>query len=259
MFEAHLSRGAILKKLSEAIKELITDANFDCSEAGIALQAMDNSHIALVSLLLNSDIFSTYRCDRGFSLGVNLTTFNKLLRCAGNDDAITLKANEDFPETLTLSFDNSTNDKFCEYVLKLMNINQEHLSVPETEYDAEVVLSSAEFQRICRDMMVIGETVRIDIDKGEIKFITEGDLGNGSIKLKPVDSINKPEENIEINVTNEVSLQFSLKYLMSFTKGSPLSDQVKLHLAENTPLLVEYTLNSSSNSYLRYYLAPKLD
>ncbi|CAJ0838752.1 10374_t:CDS:2 [Entrophospora sp. SA101] len=245
MFEAHLSRGTILKKLSEAIKELITDANFDCSEAGIALQAMDNSHIALVSLLLNSDIFSTYRCDRGFSLGVNLTTFNKLLKCAGNDDAITLKANEDFPETLTLSFDNSTNDKFCEYVLKLMNINQEHLSVPETEYDAEVVLSSAEFQRICRDMMVIGETVRIDIDKGEIKFITEGDLGN--------------EENIEINVTNEVSLQFSLKYLMSFTKGSPLSDQVKLHLAENTPLLVEYTLNSSNNSYLRYYLAPKLD
>ncbi|CAH1757902.1 8020_t:CDS:2 [Entrophospora sp. SA101] len=246
MFEAHLSRGTILKKLSEAIKELITDANFDCSEAGIALQAMDNSHIALVSLLLNSDIFSTYRCDRGFSLGVNLTTFNKLLKCAGNDDAITLKANEDFPETLTLSFDNSTNDKFCEYVLKLMNINQEHLSVPETEYDAEVVLSSAEFQRICRDMMVIGETVRIDIDKGEIKFITEGDLGNG-------------KENIEINVTNEVSLQFSLKYLMSFTKGSPLSDQVKLHLAENTPLLVEYTLNSSNNSYLRYYLAPKLD
>jgi proliferating cell nuclear antigen len=41
--------------------------------------------------------------------------------------------------------------------LKLKNINQVHLTIPETEYDAEVILPSAEFQRICRDMMVLGD------------------------------------------------------------------------------------------------------
>ncbi|CAJ0835033.1 4355_t:CDS:2 [Entrophospora sp. SA101] len=139
---ALLSQGLMLKKLLEAIKELVTDANFDCSETGIALQAMDNSHVALISLLLSSEIFATYRCDRGFSLGVNLTSLNKLLRCAGNDDSITLKADDNSPETLSMSFS-----------------APKHLSIPETEYHAIVSLPSAEFQRVCRDMMVIGETV----------------------------------------------------------------------------------------------------
>ncbi|CAH1759490.1 749_t:CDS:2 [Entrophospora sp. SA101] len=240
MFEAHLSQGLMLKKLLEAIKELVTDANFDCSETGIALQAMDNSHVALISLLLSSEIFATYRCDRGFSLGVNLTSLNKLLRCAGNDDSITLKADDNSPETLSMSFS-----------------APKHLSIPETEYHAIVSLPSAEFQRVCRDMMVIGETVTIEIDCDEIRFVTEGELGNGNIKLKPTSPMDKPEETIEIIVKKPVSLQFSLKYLMNFTKGSPLSEHVRLCLSEEMPLLVEYTINSTC-SFLRYYLAPKI-
>lgn len=34
---------------------------------------MDNSHVALVSLKLNSDGFETYRCDRNMPLGVNVS------------------------------------------------------------------------------------------------------------------------------------------------------------------------------------------
>jgi proliferating cell nuclear antigen len=37
-----------------------------------ALQAMDNSHVALVSLKLTADQFESYRCDRNMPLGVNV-------------------------------------------------------------------------------------------------------------------------------------------------------------------------------------------
>jgi hypothetical protein len=37
-----------------AIKELVTDANFECNEEGINLQAMDNSHVALVAVKLDA-------------------------------------------------------------------------------------------------------------------------------------------------------------------------------------------------------------
>ena len=50
------------------------------------------------------------------------------------------------------------NERVSEYELKLMDIDQEHLSIPETDYDATIVMSSAEFQRICRDLMVISES-----------------------------------------------------------------------------------------------------
>ncbi|CAG8849653.1 31690_t:CDS:2, partial [Gigaspora margarita] len=92
--KARLTQGALLKRLLDSVKELVTDANFDCSETGISLQAMDNSHVALVSLSLRAEGFNPYRCDRGFSLGVNLNSLNKIMKCAGNEDIITLKADD---------------------------------------------------------------------------------------------------------------------------------------------------------------------
>ncbi len=38
MFEAKILQGAILKKIIEAIRELVTDANLDCNERGITMQ-----------------------------------------------------------------------------------------------------------------------------------------------------------------------------------------------------------------------------
>jgi len=38
MFEARLAQGSVLKKLIESIRELVTDANFDVSSSGLALQ-----------------------------------------------------------------------------------------------------------------------------------------------------------------------------------------------------------------------------
>ena len=73
MFEARLGQGCLLKKVLESIKDLVTDANFDCSSNGFALQAMDSSHVSLVALLLRNDGFEHYRCDRNITMGMNLT------------------------------------------------------------------------------------------------------------------------------------------------------------------------------------------
>ena len=92
MFEARLLQGSVLKKILEAVKDLVTDANFDCNSSGISLQAMDTSHVSLVSMLLRSEGFDPFRCDRNLSLGINLGSMSKILKCAGNDDIITMKA-----------------------------------------------------------------------------------------------------------------------------------------------------------------------
>lgn len=38
MFEAKILQGALLKKIIEAIRELVADANLDCNERGITMQ-----------------------------------------------------------------------------------------------------------------------------------------------------------------------------------------------------------------------------
>lgn len=141
----------------DAIKDLVQDCNFDCNDSGIALQAMDNSHVALVSMMLKADGFSPYRCDRNIALGVNLTSLTKVLRAAQNEDILTLKA-EDAPDVLNLVFESADNDRISEYDLKLMDIDQEHLGIPETEYASTITMPAGEFRRICTDLLAMSES-----------------------------------------------------------------------------------------------------
>lgn len=66
----------------------------------------------------------------------------------------------------------------------------------------------------------------------------------------------KPALNVDINLSEPVSLTFSLKYLVNFCKAAGMADQVKVCLSNEVPLLVEYQLGGGS--YLRFYLAPKV-
>ncbi|KAB5563616.1 proliferating cell nuclear antigen, N-terminal domain-containing protein [Coniochaeta sp. 2T2.1] len=257
MLEARLGQAEILKKVVDAIKDLVQDCNFDCNDSGIALQAMDNSHVALVSMNLQAEVFSPYRCDRNIALGVNLTSLTKVLRAAQNNDMLTLKA-EDAPDSLNLVFESSAQDRISEYDLKLMDIDQEHLGIPETEYAATIKMPSMEFKRICTDLMALSESVTIDASKDGIKFTCSGDIGNGSVTLRQHTNVENEKENVEIDLSEPVALTFSLKYLVNFCKAAALSNQVSICLSNEVPLLVSYQLTDKPGSNLRFYLAPKI-
>ncbi len=71
--------------------------------------------------------------------------------------------------------------------MKLMEIETDTLTIPETEYDARITMPSAEFARIVRDLNLLGESVRIEISKEGVRFAADGEAANGSVLLKPTD------------------------------------------------------------------------
>ena len=116
MFHAKLNEGLLIKKLIDSIKDLVSDINLEISPMGISLQAMDSSHVALVTLNLSSEGFEEYRCDKNTTLGLNLIDFGKVLKLAKPNDVMTILANED-NSFLTIKFDNES--KFI-IILKLL-------------------------------------------------------------------------------------------------------------------------------------------
>lgn len=54
-----------------------------------------------------------------------------------------------------------------------------------------------------------------------------------------------------------VSLTFALRYLNSFTKATPLANQVTISMSSELPVVVEYRIEAMG--YIRYYLAPKIE
>jgi len=245
-----------MKKVLESVKDLVTDANFDCNATGFSLQAMDSSHVSLVALLLRSDGFEHYRCDRNLSMGMNLANMSKMLKCAGNDDIITMKA-DDTGDVVTFMFESPNQEKISDFELKLMDIDSEHLGIPDTDYQAVVKMPSAEFQRICRDLSSIGDTVVLSVTKDGVKFSTTGDIGAANVTCRQNTSVDKEEEAVVVELQEPVALTFALRYLNSFTKATPLSSQVTLSMSKDLPVVVEYRI--ADMGYVRYYLAPKIE
>ena len=74
-------------------------------------------------------------------------------------------------------------------------------------------------------------------------------------------------------MAQHVSLTFSLKYLVNFSKSASLSDTVQLHMSNEVPLLVGIFLGLSLDlgvnvafqveyifgpGHIKYFLAPKI-
>merc|ERR1739848_87306 len=214
----------LLKKVVDAMKDLCKDVNFDCSEKGLQVQSMDSSHVALVSLLLRESAFSDFKCDRPTSLGMNVDSLGKI----------------------------------SEFDLKLMQIESEHMEVPEQHYKVTAKMPSAEFQKICRDLKEFGETMQVKASKEGITFSVQGDLGTGNVMLKPREA-EKPEEKVTLTVHEPVTATFALRYLVNFSKAAPLCGAVELGLGPDAPLLVKYDLEKNDNGHVQFYLAPKID
>lgn len=143
-----------------------------------------------------------------------------------------------------------------DFELKLMDIDSEHLGIPDTEHDATVKMPSAEFARICRDLSSIGDTVTISVSKEGINFTTEGDVGQANITCRQNTSVDKDDQTT-VDFIEPVTLTFALRYLNSFTKATPLAPTVQLRLSKQLPLTVQYLI--ADIGYVCYYLAPKID
>eukprot|EP00670_Eutreptiella_braarudii_P019585 CAMPEP_0174372384 /NCGR_PEP_ID=MMETSP0811_2-20130205/103412_1 /TAXON_ID=73025 ORGANISM="Eutreptiella gymnastica-like, Strain CCMP1594" /NCGR_SAMPLE_ID=MMETSP0811_2 /ASSEMBLY_ACC=CAM_ASM_000667 /LENGTH=94 /DNA_ID=CAMNT_0015519753 /DNA_START=37 /DNA_END=318 /DNA_ORIENTATION=- len=79
VFACRMHNAHVLKRVVQALREMITEANFDCTSTGMQLQAMDESHTCLVIVDLQKEGFEEYACDTLLSLGLNIDHFKKLL------------------------------------------------------------------------------------------------------------------------------------------------------------------------------------
>merc|ERR1712217_517601 len=238
-------------------KDLCKDVNFDCSEKCIQVQSMDSSHVALVSLMLRESAFSEFKCDRPMSLGMNVDSLGKILKMCSPHDSIKVRAQND-ADSVSFQCESGDDDRIADFDLKLMQIESEHMEIPEQHYKVSAKLPSAEFQKICRDLKEFGETMQVKASKEGITFSVHGDVGAGNVMLKPRES-EKPEEKVMLTVHEPVTATFALRYLVNFAKAAPLCGAVELGLGPEAPLLVKYNLDVADNGYMQFYLAPKID
>ena len=253
MFEARFANATLLKRILDAIKELVVDVNLLCTEEGIELQAMDAAHVALVNFTILADACTLYACTEPITLGINVVTFAKIVKCSEATDSVLLTHTKD-GDTLGITFESANGSRKAEYGMKLMDIDSEHLEIPETTYACSVSLPSSEFSRLMKDMANFGTTVTLHVKEDVFLVETKGDMGLATVTVKQ-DKVSK--QPTEIECSKETKMMFPLNYLVTFTKAQNISDQVSLYLSENIPIHVSYDMGDKGS--IGYHLAPKLD
>jgi len=251
MLKAKLNKASTLQKVVKALIDIVKEANFEFTESGIRVQAMDGAHVAIVLLLLHPDGFETYECDQNITLGLNLKDVLDVLKCANNDDPVSIFYNDEEGTRITFEFEGT--GQISKYSLHIVDLEEEGLSVPDMTYSTTITMESSHFQRICRDMKVWGEHVQINSMKNKtIQFQTNGDKGNANIVLSNHDG--GDVDGTIIDVSEEVEGSFGLNYLNFFTKATPLSVRVVIGLSSGIPLSVTYKMEELGE--MVFHLAP---
>lgn len=129
-------------------------------------------------------------------------------------------------------------EKHTQFNLNLITLDSEHLGIPETSYTSEITMNSFDFTKLCKELHQLSETVQIEASEEYVQFSIEGEVGSGVIKI----CTNESGADREGKQLDKVTLSFALRYLNMFNKASSLCNHVKLMLANDTPLVVEYEI-----------------
>ena len=237
-------QASAFKSTFEVLKDILNDVNIYFRPQGMYIVTLDTARTSLIDMFLAADNFEEYHCDQEEIIaGINISNTFKLLKTITNNDVITLAINsKEYMDIEIMSEAKKTSTKFQ---LKLLDINENRIEVPDVEMSTVTTLPSADFQRLCRDMSNLGTEIEIKRDGKMLHLTCTGDFANQET------SIECPEDSPIITGL------YSLKYLNIFTKATSMCASVQIiQETGNRFLILKY--NVANLGELKFYLATKV-
>jgi proliferating cell nuclear antigen len=114
-------------------------------------------------------------------------------------------------------------------------------------------MPSNSFQKLCKDMVNIGDKVEIRSIGKQLIFTCRGEFAEQETIIGE-NTGTKFEKN---DVTHIIQGHFSLKHLVMFTKCTNLSSSIEIMLKNDYPIIVKYEV--ASLGYIKLCLAPQDD
>jgi proliferating cell nuclear antigen len=240
-------QASAFKAVFEVLKDILNDVNIYFKPNGMRIITLDTACSALVDMFLSAENFEEYSCPQEVIAGVNISNTFKLLKTITNNDTITMSIeNKEFIDIL---IHNDSKKSITKFQLKLLDINEEQIELPEVEMSVVTTMQSTDFQRICRDMNNIATNVTIVRSDQKFNIKCEGDFANQNTTIECSDNTCDG---------NSVTGMYSLKYLNIFTKATGMCSTVQiLQEQENRFLVLKY--NVANLGDLKFYLATKVD
>jgi proliferating cell nuclear antigen len=246
--EVRTVQAPVFKVLVEAMKELMTETCIEFDETGMKIMEMDSQHIVMAHLKLDAGKFEYYHCPARLCIGVDMLNMYKLIKTINSNDTLTLYIDADDVNHLCIKIENVDKNRRTVYKLDLLDLPHKDIFAEPTDFTEVVTLPCADFQKICRDMHNLADTIEIKSIRGQLIFSCHGDF----CSQETVICDNEVDAAASSDIFQGV---FSLKHLVLFTKCTNLCPTMELYLKNDYPLIIKYDV--SSLGCIRLVLAGK--
>lgn len=242
LIEAKTVQAGAMRTLTEALKSILVEMSLIFDKDGLRMIAMDNTRTVLVHLKLSADKFEQYTYKHNspkLTIGVNTDHLHRIVRTATNDDTITFYVDQVDQNSLGILLENGDKKQVTRYKLSLLDRDEPDITLPDTTFSAHVTMPSSDFQKLCRDMVLLGaKTVDIKSVGSSLGFACKGHFASRDTTMGDSDN----DFSIKKTNTEIVSGNYSLPHLVLFTKCTNLCNNLDIYMKNDWFLMVRYVV-----------------
>mgnify|MGYP001821790108 FL=1 len=215
------------------------------------IQGMDNSHVCVYELKLDSSWFSTWNVEESSEFGIHLPIFNKILHVWSDKQSIIIHSEDG--DKLDIEFTSEVKGEFNKYLqIPLMDIDCEMLGIPDTEYEVDITMTSSKVKNIIDELASFNDTINFNCNEDRVSIDASSSEGSMKVVIN-MDDI----ECLAVLEGETVETSFSIRYIAHMCQFHKISENCTIHMSKNIPMKINYEIDDTSN--MVFYLAPKIN
>ena len=240
------------KDLMSLLKAINEEMTLKFTPEKIMAASMDPSHVIMVMMEINKNLFQDYQAKEDETLTVNLKELSQFLDRIGKDESVAMKKDEKIMRLVITAAKGGHRRRF---ELPLLDTIEDTVPDPKIFFKAQTKILTKAFDSAIKDSILVAEHAAISIvnefEKGAVfRIAGNGDLGDA------VNEFEKGDDNIiEIKLEEDSSATYTLSYLEQIMGPiGRLYDVIEIELAKDMPMKIQGEGPDPHKSTI--YLAP---
>ena len=222
-----------------------TENDIKKKKPGLKITALDQTKTVLVHVRLHD--FTYFKCTKGFSFGIGMKQLYKHIKTLDKEDIFKMYMDQSNDNKLWLEFENPTpaSKKISTMSMTIRDTdNNEEYVLPPISFEARVIMLSADFNRVIKEMSSVGTHIEIEVKEKQIKFACKSPVSTRETIFKK-NNTNSTELGIQwVDGSNDspkyYKSKFELKFLSLFARSQSISPHVEIYLKSGMPILLNY-------------------
>jgi len=243
MIDIEIKDVKTFKRTIELIKDILEDINIKfIKDKGIQIISLNEMKTEIVNLILYSNNFEKFVCDKTTIIRLNIKILYKLIKNIDKNDLLNLNINDDSMNILNVNIKGKS-IKTCE--LNLLELEEDHDLKLSLDNDLKITMLSNDFYDISKEFVGMSDYILFNVNK-DVNIEGSGKIAKIKFKLNDIEIENKED--------STVSEKFEITDILVFSKFYKLSENINIYLKKESPIILHYNIKNMGNLFL--YITP---